>query len=65
MCLTCMVKKFEFWRPRLGVPPILEPPNFVKFYLFIFLYFIYILYIFLYKFLYLLTLHVSRVQLKR
>ena len=29
-----MVKKFEFWRHRFKGAPILEPQNFVKFYLF-------------------------------
>ena len=35
MCLTRMVKKFEYWRPHLGRPRILVPPNFVMFYLFL------------------------------
>ena len=29
MCLASVVKKFEFWQPRLGgKPPILALPNF-------------------------------------
>ena len=35
MCLVLKVKKFEFWRARLGEPSIGEPRTFVKFTLFL------------------------------
>ena len=35
MCLALKVKKFEFWRARLGEHPIVEPLIFVRFSLFL------------------------------
>ena len=37
MCLAETIKKFGFWRPRLRGNPYCGSPNFVKFYIFIFM----------------------------